>query len=151
MAAHTAISLWQPWATLWLLSNPDEKVFETRGWYTGVRGPLIVHAAKKRDGDVAEALRSRFFLERLAAHGLKPSDLAYGALIGNLDLVGCCRMDRMLAPSEREAAFGRWEPERFAWERGPNPTLWADPIPWKGKQGFFSVDVESPRETTNGR
>jgi len=55
----TAISLWQPWATLWLLSDPDEKVFETRHWYAAHRGPLLVHAAKTRNRDVLEALNSR--------------------------------------------------------------------------------------------
>src|ERR1700690_2861117 len=116
-----AISLWQPWATLWLLSNPDEKVFETRHWYTGVRGPILVHAAKKRDGEVREFLECRLVRERLAIHGLRVADLAYGALIGEANIIGCCRMDRMPGPSPLERGFGNWEPDRFAWERGPNP------------------------------
>lgn len=134
-----AISLWQPWATLWLLTDPDEKIFETRHWYTSHRGELLVHAAKKRDGDVREALESRYWRERLAVHGLKVSDLAFGALIGQVRLVGCCRMDSMPEPSFREFRAGNWTPERYAWERGSRPRIFERPIPFRGAQGFFEV------------
>lgn len=132
-----ALSLWQPWATLWLLSDPDEKVFETRHWYTGYRGPLLVYATKKRDGEVRAMLEEPLVRERLAAHGLSPKDLTYGALIGKVNLVGCCQMLHMPPPSEREQAFGNWEPARYALERGPDPQLWKTPIPWVGKQAKF--------------
>ena len=135
------ISLRQPWATLWLLSDPDEKVFETRSWYTGYRGPLLVHAAKKRDGDVRDALESSYFLGRLRLHGLTAKDLAFGAIIGQVNLIGCSRMSRMPEPSEVEYQAGCWEPERFAWERHPAPTLFLSAIPWRGSQGFFDVEV----------
>jgi len=134
-----AISLWQPWATLWLLSNPDEKVFETRHWGTSYRGPLLVHAAKKKDGEVKEFLGASGVIRTLHAHGLEVSDLAFGAIIGRVDLIGCSRMDRMPEPSERERMWGNWEPDRFAWGRGPSPRLFPAPIPYKGEQGFFDV------------
>ncbi len=135
----TAISLWQPWATLWLLTQPDEKVFETRGWYTHVRGTVLVHAAKKRDGDVREALEDSYFGERLAAHGINMHDLPFGALIGAVHLIGCSRMDRMPEPNDRERDAGNWDSRRFAWERGPSPVTFKTPIPYKGSQGFFEV------------
>jgi len=134
-----AISLWQPWATLWLLSDPDEKVFETRGWYTPWRGPLLVHAAKKRDGEVRAALLDPFFCDRLAAHGLRPEDLVFGALIGQVRLVDCQRMDRIAEPGERERRLGLWEPDRFAWRRAADPEIWRRPAPYRGSQGFFDV------------
>ena len=134
-----AISLWQPWATLWLLRDPDEKVFETRHWYTGYRGELLVHAAKKQDGDVRAALRDPYFQERLGAHGLTILDLSFGALIGSVRLVGCCRMDKMPPQSEREQMAGNWSPDRYAWERGRTTATFKTPIPYKGQQGFFDV------------
>ena len=39
-----AISLWQPWGSLWL--SPAKR-HETRHWQTRHRGKLLVHAAKK--------------------------------------------------------------------------------------------------------
>src|SRR5579872_574046 len=138
------ISLWQPWATLLLLSDPDEKVFETRGWYTPHRGPLLVHAAKKRDGEVKEALASGPMVTALLQHGFRADDqkglhLSFGAIIGRVDLIGCCKMSRMPPPSTKEAMFGCWEPERYAWERGSYPRLFSKPIPYRGMQTIFEV------------
>lgn len=133
------ISLWQPWATLWLLSNPDEKVFETRDWGTSVHGALLVHAAKKKDGEVKVFLGSSGVLQALDRHGLTVHDLAFGAIIGRINLVDCRRMPYLPEPSDRERSFGNWSPERFAWMRGPSPILFKEPIPWCGSQGFFDV------------
>jgi len=49
-----ALSLWQPWASLWL----GPKVHETRGWSTRYRGLLYVHAVKQpiRKGELTEDL-----------------------------------------------------------------------------------------------
>jgi hypothetical protein len=129
----TAISLWQPWATLWLLRTPDEKVFETRDWYLSHRGPILVHAAKTRNAEVRDFLGCNLVRERLAAHGLTVESLTFGGLIGVTNVVGCSRMDRMPEPSEREWAFGHWEPERFAIE-GRDPRLFDKPIPYLGRQ-----------------
>ncbi len=43
-----AISLWQPWATFVALGV---KTIETRSWKTSYRGPLAIHAAKRRPDD----------------------------------------------------------------------------------------------------
>jgi activating signal cointegrator 1 len=132
-----AISLWNPWSYLWLL--PGEKTFETRSWYSAHRGPLLVHAAKARNPDVRAALGDPYIQSRLAAHGLNVCDLAYGALIGTVELIGCSRMDRMPEPNESERLVGNWSPERFAWERGPRVQIFENPIPYVGRQGFFEV------------
>lgn len=135
-----AISLWQPWATLWLLRDPDEKVFETRHWSTTHRGPLLIHAAKKRDGDVREALEcGGYFESRLVRHGMSPAALAFSALIGIIDLIGCHRMRNIPEPGERESMAGHWAPERYAWERGPNVRIFDAPIHYRGSQRFFDV------------
>jgi activating signal cointegrator 1 len=44
-----ALSLWQPWASLVALGI---KTIETRSWETKYRGPLAIHAAKKRPHNV---------------------------------------------------------------------------------------------------
>lgn len=40
-----AISLWQPWATL---IATGAKQIETRSWATSYRGPIAIHAAKRK-------------------------------------------------------------------------------------------------------
>lgn len=139
----TAISMWQPWATLFLLRDPDEKRFETRKRYTHYRGDILVHAAKKRDGDVRAALADPHFQERLAVHGLTVDDLAFGALIGQTRIEGCCQMRHMPEPCERERLAGNWAPERYAWERGRVTRIFAQAIPFVGRQGFFEVPVSA--------
>src|ERR1700686_4960464 len=51
--AMKAISLWQPWASLWCSTR---KVHETRRWPTSHHGWLAVHAAKKLVSDCGEEL-----------------------------------------------------------------------------------------------
>ncbi len=138
-----AISMWQPWATLWLLSDPDEKRFETRSWPTAYRGPLLVHAAKKKDREIIEAVYDDEIIAALIRHGIHgPEQLSFGAIIGRVNLVSCDRMADLCdqwTPSEKEQAFGDWQPERYAWKRGPNPTMFPLHIPYRGQQGFFDV------------
>jgi len=138
------ISLWQPHALLWILSDPEEKIYETRHWYTSHRGPLLVHAAKKQDGEVREYLNCSGFKEALKRHNLTMADVHFGAIIGEVNIIGCCRMDRMPEPSERERSWGNWEPHRYAWERAPNPTIFPNPMPYRGQQGFFDVEGFDP-------
>jgi hypothetical protein len=126
---------------LWLL--PGEKRFETRSWSTNHRGPLLVHAAKKRDGDVREYLGCRHFVERLAAHGLTPADLAFGAIIGRVELVSCWLTEfRPPELDSLEEKAGNWERGRYAWGRASQPVLFDKPIPYRGSQGFFDVPAE---------
>lgn len=135
------ISLWQPWATLWLLSDPDEKVFETRSRYTSHRGPLLVHAAKTMNREIKDFMHCTGVREALWRHNLLPQDLPFGAIIGEIELIGCSQMSRMPEPSERERSFGNWEPERYAWERGSHPKIYSKPIPYRGAQGIFQAEV----------
>jgi hypothetical protein len=130
-----AISVWAPWALLWLLE--DEKIFETRSWYTGYRGPLLIHATKKQDGEVKDFIGSREFRQAMRRHGLTESDIHFGAIIGKVDLIGCSLMSRMPEPSRRERMFGFWSPYRYALERGPRPVIFDRPIPYRGSQARF--------------
>jgi hypothetical protein len=128
-----AISLWQPWASLFVL--PDVKRHETRHWYTPYRGPLAIHAAKTTEGyDVeprlAALLRDRFGKDWALA-------LPRGALLGVVDLVACYPT-LSLDLTETERICGNFTPGRWAW-RKERARAFAAPIPYKGMQGFFEV------------
>jgi len=127
-----AISLWQPWASAIALGL---KQIETRHWWTDYRGPLAVHAAKRWGPDERDTacLFARRFDQRLAAPPL-------GAIIATACIVDCVRTER-LHPSEQEDAFGNFAPGRFGWILRDVVAL-ADPIPFKGAQGFFDVPGE---------
>jgi len=61
------LSLWQPWATLWLA---DLKLGETRHFRNKFTGLVVVHATKYIDHEIC---RDPIFAEALRSIGLKSS------------------------------------------------------------------------------
>lgn len=128
-----AISLWQPWASLWL---SDAKVHETRHWSTPYRGWLVVHAAKRRIDDFGGD-RVDDICDGIWGHhwGL---ELPRGALIGAVKLTDCRQMKFTAPAHEEDYECGDWSDERYAWRRGAF-VVYEQPIPYRGQQGFFEV------------
>jgi activating signal cointegrator 1 len=131
-----AISLWQPWASAVALGV---KRVETRHWSTNYTGPLVIHAAKRWTRSEREFAEIEHTLGRL------PSRLPLGALVATCALIGCRRTEdvsHQLGSIER--MYGDYYPGRFAWFLSDIKPF-AEPIPWKGAQGFFNVpdDVTS--------
>jgi hypothetical protein len=141
---NKCISLWQPWATLWVAGV---KVHETRHWPTNYRGTLIVHAAKHKDAEI-RALCERFpFRDELTKLGYTYDTLPFGAIVGAIDLVDCVEaytVHGFTTDAERDKAeyldlaFGKFDFGRFAW-KAEFPMMLKEPIPYKGRQGFFEV------------
>ena len=130
-----AISLWQPWAALWIA--PNAKIHETRSWPTKHRGELAVHAAKHPEEPLlpsaamcaADILRDRL-------------PLAYGAVIGVIDLIDCLPTSAGPA-SQADQLFGNWSPGRFAWMRGPFIYVLENPVACRGYQGIWTLDSDA--------
>lgn len=125
-----AISLWQPWASLWASGR---KVHETRHWATDYRGPLAIHAAQKLDQVSMEL--DEILLDQFGSMWRR--ELPRGAIVGVCQLIDCVSTDDGPASLDDEAA-GDWSPSRFAW-RGAEFRIFKRPIEWSGRQGFFSV------------
>lgn len=156
-----ALTVWQPWATLWACGA---KEFETRGWATSYRGPIAIHAAQK---DVYSVMRdmpvkpmTAVFQALQAYYGIhggvqKKLSETQGCVIATAELVGCHKMvlhggrgmsssspgwletDRgIYEPSEQELLFGDWTPGRYAWELR-NVKMLDTPVPAKGKQRIW--------------
>lgn len=130
-----ALSLWQPWASLMAFGA---KRFETRGYATGVRGELAIHAAKKKDNDCLALCREEPFRSALVGGGIDfIGDLPFGAIVAVGKLVACHRVEDIRETlSEQELAFGDYRVGRFAWEWELTERL-ATPVPAIGKQGFW--------------
>lgn len=140
-----AISLWQPWASA--LFDPNLKAHETRGWacHANVIGQRIaIHAAArpvpraKVNDAAARALAYR--------HGARWwADMPRGVLLGSVVIVYCrptdCLIERAEPMHYLDRHFGDWGPGRFGW-RADDPQTLAEPVPWKGKQGWFQVPDE---------
>ena len=87
-----AISLWQPWASLWLT---PAKVHETRHWPTSHRGWLLVHAAKRTIDDYEGDDALDQICDRIFGAGWS-STLPRGALLGIVNVVDCVRTEKIL-------------------------------------------------------
>ncbi len=134
-----AISLWQPWASLWCSKR---KVHETRHWRCSHRGWLLVHAAKRfQTVDLDDRLRL-ILDDEFGDRWTK--DLPTGALIGMVNVVDCLPT-RALAgdsvASDDDEVCGDFTPGRFAWRR-EEFRCFEQPIPFRGTRRFFNVPDE---------
>lgn len=130
-----ALTLWQPWASLWL---SNAKVHETRPWPTEIRGTIAVHAGRRFVRDVPPELVDILEDEFGGHWGM---DLPIGAIIGTLALVDCHQTvvsGNCLAANNDDKACGDFAPGRYAFRRGAF-RLFKTPIPWKGRQRWFEV------------
>ena len=132
-----ALSLWQPWATLWVRGP---KIIETRGWTTKYRGPLLVHAAKRFQRDEKELCQCEPFRRCLGEYHAKIGGIPLGAILGKVNLCDCVRVETVRDHlSEQEKAFGNYSDGRWALLTDSR-TAFPVAIPWRGQQGFFDVD-----------
>jgi activating signal cointegrator 1 len=142
------------------------KPFETRDWSTTYRGPLALHAAKRPWDDIEpwHAEASQRLMKRcseliseacpqvdLMHHArakkyLHDRVLVFGAVVCIADLVGCERTEHLRGhiPPEHEF-WGDFSDGRYAF-RLKNVRLLDRPIPWRGQQGFFDVDLGAELE-----
>lgn len=110
-----ALSVKQPWADLIVSGVKD---VENRTRFTNRRGPLLIHASKQWSKDEYAHLFG------------EPEDFIFGAIIGMVDLQNC------VANHDSD------------WFEGPyglvlkNARKFPVPAPYKGRLGFFVVDVD---------
>lgn len=132
-----ALSLWQPHAQAIALGL---KPYETRDWPTKYRGPLAIHAAKRRWDDTGSwhsKARSLLPIESIAR-------MTYGAVVCVVDLVECVRTSELRGVIPQEHEFwgdfsdGERGLGRYAF-RLKNVRLVTPPFAVRGQQGFFDV------------
>lgn len=132
------LTLTQPWASLvaW-----GVKRYETRSWSTSFRGPLGIHAAKGFPRDARfTCLENDWICDTLVEQGIDVPDLPLGCIIAVVDVVSCIPTGIALDEiDEREAAFGNYDPGRWAWELR-NVRRLPEPIPAKGALGLWTFD-----------
>jgi len=128
-----ALSIKQPWA--WLIVNGFKDI-ENRNWSTMFRGRIYVHAGLSHDELVKEVIL--FALNRLPnsqasefAFAITLKRMVFGAIIGEVDIIDCVTSSQS------------------PWFTGPygfvlsNPVLYPEPIPCKGRLGFFDPELQT--------
>jgi len=126
-----ALSLWEPWASAMALGI---KVNETRSYWTGVRGDVAIHAAKKpMDRDARETWD--IFLKPAGA--VEPQ---YGKIVCVVEIEEVVPSevfrDAKLPLTSEEAALGDYSERRWVW-RTTNLRRLQTPVPARGYQGFW--------------
>src|SRR4051794_30699365 len=107
------ISLYQPWATLIILGK---KRFETRSWSTAYRGPLAIHAAKKKSEELVYLCGQPPFKDVLKGLGYEAfSQLPRGVLLGTVTLEDVIPTTKLAPIDGLEAAFGDFRAGRYGW------------------------------------
>ena len=124
-----AITIQQPWAHLIIHGYIDaegrvhRKDVENRRWWIDYRGPLAIHAGK---GTVT------LNEDHLLLYGLKVSDMAFGAVIGIVEMFDCVPL--------RDCPDSQWAEGSFCHlYRSPRAI---DPVPCKGALGLWTVSEE---------
>lgn len=110
-----------------------DKTLDVRTWQASYRGALAVHASGERRD------------ERCRALGFDPAALAYGALVGTVELTGIVALDEAAYEALRDQ---HWLDTPFpgapcyGW-RLANPCRFDAPIPCRGQRRLFDVETES--------
>lgn len=125
-----ALSIKQPFAYLICAGFKD---IENRNWSTKFRGRIYVHAAKRDDwneatDDFIYGVFSGDVPSRIPRLGTNPEQ--FGAIIGEVDIVDCVTESK-----------SPWFVGKFGFVLR-NPTLYATPIPCRGKLGFWEVGLK---------
>jgi len=122
-----ALSISQPWA--WLIVN-EQKDVEIRRWNTKFRGEFLIHTGKKID------------LESCRMFDIDPKSLIIGAIVGKarlIDVIKYWDSHSFLLDKERHLNPPDWfSPPLYGFVLTDIRKL--EPIPFKGKLGFFEVD-----------
>jgi len=141
-----ALPMWQPWATAFCVTNPDLKKYETRPGPTNVRGSVLIYATMDA-GKAAKAFRESIDLihELHTAHPYRQLTSAdFGAIVGIVEISASEPVEMLTTISATERRWGNYSAGRWAWSRTDNVTLFEIPVPFKGKQGWMHVPIDTP-------
>lgn len=123
-----ALSIMQPWAALIVYGLKD---IENRSWSTRFRGPVLIHAGKKRDGDAQDDVDG--FLHPVTGESLPWDGLTFdtGGVVGVAEIVDCVsRSDSPWFVGEYGFLIRNARPLPFR--------------PCRGQLGFFTPDFSPP-------
>ena len=139
-----AISLWQPWASA--IAN-GVKTIETRHWRTDYLGPIAIHAAQKRSGEMAAIFdglmhdHMEILKAFVAAKESVYRHLPFGAIVATARIQAVGDIEFFAnSVSPVEKALGNYSPGRFGWLLTDIKKL-ETPVPCIGHQGFFNVKL----------
>jgi hypothetical protein len=121
-----ALSIKQPWASLICAGIKD---VENRTWYTNFCGRIYIHAGKDRD-------KSAYDMSHFIELG-NINTQQVGCIIGEVDVINCL----FRFGGERDYLYSTWHEVGMYGFVLKNPIAYDNPIPYKGRLGFFEVEL----------
>lgn len=149
-----ALSIKQPWA--WLICKGIKDV-ENRTWWLHM-SPLLNHPSYAKNvpmrmfvhASLSKSEMSKDILASILRHlsGRQASEfmlvyerLSFGAIVGEVDVVGC----KYRFSEENDNLYSVWHEIGMYGLLLANPALYDEPIPCKGKLGFFEPELAAKR------
>lgn len=136
MGPMKAISLWEPWASAMALGLKEN---ETRSWWTGWRGDVVICAAKRK------MTREDEETFRLLVTPNADYEPQYGKALCVVRIFDClpsAAFHSEAAPFQiglTEAALGNYEVGRWVWGTVDLRRL-RNPVPIVGRQGLWNLE-----------
>ena len=139
-----ALSIRQPWA--WLIVN-GYKDIENRSWGTSFRGRVYIHAGLKQDYEAYDGEPAHRYLEpyiwtklswdAITDWGQVSISHYLGVIVGEVDIVDCLGVDEVNCSTEK---VSQWFEDPYGFVLA-NPVAYDEPIPCKGRLGFFEPNI----------
>jgi len=149
MRTIKALSIWQPWASLFV---DGRKEYETRSWDTRHRGWLAIHAAKSTQGRrFGHESFGTWCIHSVGFDGF--DDLPRGYVLGFVYIDAVWQLIRDDHQSDPvEALLGDWSAGRYAWHAQPESrVVLEEPIPARGRQGLWTWQMPDSIELLKGK
>jgi hypothetical protein len=117
------------------------KKYETRPRLTHIREDVAICSGLRQPDAVGLTL--------IGKYGIPYSTIGFGLVLCVVNLYGCIPVEQMtrvnLQLSEQEKEWGNYEIGRFVWIT-KNLRPLKQPIPIKGRQGWFNLDIDTTNE-----
>ena len=128
------ITLHQPWASF---IKEGFKTYETRSWATKYRGPLLIHAGKKKFKKSQYDSVMESYSEFFSVMGIDDlNELPYGKILCITNLTEVVKTEVAYGHiSMSNIKLGDWSPNRYGWKLDDVCPL-IDPIQHSGQQGI---------------
>lgn len=142
-----ALSLWQPWASFMFAALPfPPKTIETRsrnvvGRY---RGLLAIHATAREPAWVWDEMSEELCAVYKRFLGQRCPDLPRGCVLGLVYVEQVQPTENVLFPTEHEELLGDYTEGRTAIVTR-TPRVLETPLPWRGRQGLWTLPDDALR------
>lgn len=113
----------QPWA--WAIIHAGKDI-ENRTWATKYRGPLAIHASRRKPNREEMNWCRAYFRDRKV---VMPESFDLGVVLGTVDLTDCITASR-----------SPWWQGPVGWKLA-NPRPLTSPIPLHGQLGLFDAEI----------